>query len=112
MSFFAITGIVLVAVLAGWVFLPFMPSFIWALVMSRVVRQFYLKTLRHCSAAVAAGLMVLLVTLAVILPLSFLGGKLVYEAARSYQSFEQQFSLSLSLQSGRDLVDRLPLPAA
>jgi predicted PurR-regulated permease PerM len=108
----AIAGIVLIAALAGWVFLPFMPPFIWALVMARVVRPFYLRTLRHCSATVAAGLMVLLVTVAVILPLSFLGGKLVYEASRSYHAFEQQFSLDFSPQSAWELVDRLPLPDA
>lgn len=112
MHFFAITGIVFVTTLAGWVFLPFMPAFIWALIMARVVRPLYLKTLRHCSAAVAAGLMVLLVTVAGILPLSFLGGKLAYEAARSYQAFEQQFSLDFSLQAVWKLVDRLPLPDA
>lgn len=110
MSFFANTGIVLVAALAGWVFLPFLPSFIWALVMARVVRPLYLRTLHRFSAAVAAGLMVLLVTLVGILPLSVLGGKLVYEAARSYQTFDQQFTLNISQQSVKALVDRLPLP--
>jgi len=112
MSFFAISGIVFVAVLAGWVFVPFMPSFIWALVMARVMRPLYLKTLHRFPAALAAGIMVLLVTLAVLLPLSVLGGKLVYEAARSYQAFEQHFTLSLSPQSVRSMLDRLPLPDA
>jgi predicted PurR-regulated permease PerM len=112
MNFFAISGIVLVVTLAGWIFLPFVPSFIWALVMARVVRPIYLKTLHHCSPSLAAGIMVILVTLAVILPLSFLGGKLVFEAARSYQTFERKVTVDLSPRAVENLIDRLPLPAA
>jgi predicted PurR-regulated permease PerM len=60
----------------------------------------------------AAALMTVLVTMAVIIPLTFVGGKLVYEASNSYQTI---VSLNLKKQSPRmlqDMVDRLPLPAA
>jgi predicted PurR-regulated permease PerM len=110
MNFFANAGIVLIVVLAGWVFLPFFPSFIWALVMAQVVRPIYVRTLRYFSPAVAATLMVVLVTLAVIIPLTLVGGKLVYEAADSYQAFDQKRIKNLSLNSVRNLVDRVPLP--
>ena len=110
MNIFANTGILLIVVLAGWIFLPFIPSFIWALVMARVVRPIYLRALRHCSATIASLLMVVLVTLAVLIPLSLLATKLVYEAARSYQLFGQWLTMNLSLQSVKNIVNRLPLP--
>jgi predicted PurR-regulated permease PerM len=112
MNFFANAGIILIVALSGWIFLPFLPSFIWALVMAQVVRPIYVRTLRHLSQAVAAGFMVILVTFAVITPLSFVGGKLVYEAASAYQTFSQKGITSFSLQSARNLVKKIPLPAA
>ena len=44
MNFFAITGIVLVAVIAGWVFLPFMPSFIESMKSRGTLLSIYLLT--------------------------------------------------------------------
>jgi predicted PurR-regulated permease PerM len=110
MNIFANTGILLIVVLAGWVFLPFIPSFIWALVMARVVRPIYLRALQYCSATIASLLMVVFVTLAVLIPLSLLATKLVYEAARSYQLFGQWLTMNLSLQSVKNIINRLPLP--
>ncbi|MDD2734751.1 MAG: AI-2E family transporter [Desulfuromonadaceae bacterium] len=112
MNLLAKTGIILIIALAGWVFLPFIPAFIWALVMARVVQPIYMKTLRHCSAPVASLLMVGLVTLAVLIPLSLLATKLVYEAARSYHLFGQWVTTNLSLQWVKSAIDSLPLPDA
>ncbi|HIJ88623.1 MAG TPA: AI-2E family transporter [Desulfuromonadales bacterium] len=110
MNLFAKAGTILIIVLAGWVFLPFIPPFIWALVMARVVQPIYVKTLRHCSAPIASLLMVALVTLAVLIPLSLLATKLVYEAARSYHLFGQWVTMNMSLQWVKSVVNRLPLP--
>jgi len=112
MSFFANAGVVFVVALAGWVFLPFLPSFIWALVMFQVVRPLHRKILLRLSPGVTAAAMVVLVTLALIVPLSFVGGNLVYEAANAYQSFEKQGMKRLSVQSLTRTLDRLPLPDA
>ena len=110
MNLLAKTGTILIIVLAGWVFLPFSHPFIWALVMARVVQPIYVKTQRHCSAPIASLLMVGLVTLAVLIPLSLLATKLVYEAARSYHLFGQWLTTNLSLQWVKSIVNRLPLP--
>ena len=112
MSFFANAGIVLVVALAGWIFLPFLPSFIWALVMFQVVHPVHQKFLRRFSPGLAAAAMVVLVTLAVIIPLSFVGGNLVYEAANAFQSFQQQDMKRFSAQSVSRMINRLPLPEA
>lgn len=110
MNVMANTGIILIVVLAGWVFLPFLPSFIWALVMARVVQPIYVRALRRFSAPIASLLMVILVTLAVLVPLSLLATKLVYEAARTYHLFGQWLTTNLSLQSVKMFINRLPLP--
>ena len=110
MNFFANAGIVLIAVLAGWIFLPFFPSFIWALVMAQVVRPLYVRALHFLSPTVAAAVMAVIVTLAGIIPLSFVGGKLAYEAASGYQAFKTAGIKNLTPHSARNFVDRLPLP--
>jgi predicted PurR-regulated permease PerM len=110
MNFFANAGIVLVVALAGWVFLPFLPSLIWALVICQVVRPLQRKFLLRLSPGVAAAALVVLVTLAVIVPLSFVGGKLVYEATDAYQAFQKEGMKQLSVQSLTNVVNRLPLP--
>ena len=110
MNFFANTGIVLIAVLAGRIFLPFFPSFIWALVMAQVVRPLYVRALNFLSPMVAAAVMAVIVTLAGIIPLSFVGGKLTYEAASGYQAFKTVGLKNLTQHSVRNFVDRLPLP--
>jgi predicted PurR-regulated permease PerM len=110
MNFFANAGIICVVALAGWIFLPFLPSFIWALVIFQVVSPLHRKFLLRFPPAMAAAAMVVLVTLAVIVPLSFVGGKLVYEASSAFQSFQNEGMKRFSVQSVTTFVSRLPLP--
>jgi predicted PurR-regulated permease PerM len=111
MSFFANAGVVLVVGLAGWVFLPFLPSFIWALVIYQVVRPLHRKFLLRLSPGLTAAALVVLVTLAMIVPLSFVGGKLVIEATNAYQLFQKEgMTKQLTVQSVTEWVNRLPLP--
>lgn len=111
MIFFAYSGIFAIILLATYVCLPFLPAFVWALVIYQAGHPLHQRLLRHTSPLQASLLMLIIVLLTIVVPLSLLGGQLVIEASTAYQQLEAQGFTAPSAESLRQLLLNSPLPA-
>lgn len=110
MNVLAQLGIVAILLLAGRICLPFLPAFVWALVIYQVGQPLQRRLLLRFSPRRTSLLMLLVVILTIIIPVSLVGGQLALEAASAFQKLEQNDSLVPSAEAVRQMVARLPLP--
>jgi predicted PurR-regulated permease PerM len=110
MIFFAHFGILAIILLTGYICLPFLPAFVWALVIHQAGLPLERRLLQHFSPLRTSLLMLLIVLLTIIVPLSLLGGQLVVEASSAYQKLETQGFTTPTAESLRQLILNLPLP--
>jgi len=108
---FGTIGVLAICALVFWICLPFLPSFIWALVIYQVLSPARRTLSAKFSRTAAAALMVLIITLAGVVPLTLIGGQLAYEATSAVQSFQGKTLGKISIASVQKKVDSLPLPA-
>jgi predicted PurR-regulated permease PerM len=108
---FGTVGIVAICALASWICLPFLPPFIWALVIYQVLSPLHRKLSARFSRTAAAAMMVVIVALTGVVPLTVVGGQLAYEATSAVQSFQGKNLGRISVASIQKKVDALPLPA-
>ena len=111
MFFFAYFGILAIILMAGYICFPFLPAFVWALVIYQAGLPLQQRLLRHCSQLRTSLLMLLIVLLTIIVPLSLLGGRLIIEASAAYQRLEAQGFTTPSAESLRQLLLNAPFPA-
>ena len=111
MIFFAYFGILAIILLAGYICLPFLPAFAWALIIYQAGLPLQQKLRRHCSPLQTSLLMLLIVLLTIIIPLALLGGQIVIEASAAYQRLDAQGYTTPSAESLRQLLISFPLPA-
>lgn len=111
MFFFAYFGIIAIILLTGYICLPFLPAFAWALVVYQAGLPLQRRLQRNFSPLRTSLLMLLIVLLTIIIPLSLLGGQLVIEASTAYQKLEAQGFTTPSAESLRQLLLNSPLPA-
>lgn len=107
---FGTIGILSICTLFSLVCLPFLSPFIWALVIYQVLSPLHRKLSTRFSKSGAATAMVIIVTLAGVVPLSAVGGQLAYETAGAIQSFQGKSIGRISIASIQKKVDSLPLP--
>ena len=110
MIFFAYFGILAIILLTGYICLPFLPAFVWALIIYQAGLPLQRRLLRRFSLLRTALLMLLIVLLTIIVPLSLLGGQLVIEASAAYQRLEAQGFTTPSAESLRQLLHNSPIP--
>lgn len=111
MIFFAYFGILAIIVLAGYICLPFLPAFAWALIIYQAGLPLQHKLQRHCSPLQTSLLMLLIVLLTIIVPLALLGGQIAIEASAAYQRLDAQGFTAPSAESLRQMLLNSPLPA-
>ncbi len=111
MIFFAYFGILAIILLAGYICLPFLPAFAWALIIYQAGLPLQRRLQRHCSPLQTSLLMLLIVLLTIIVPLALLSGQIVIEASAAYQRLEAQGYTTPSAESLRQLLLNSPLPA-
>lgn len=111
MIFFAYFGILAIILLTGYICLPFLSAFVWALVIYQAGLPLQRRLLLRCSPLQTSLLMLLIVLITIIVPLSLLGGQLVIEASTAYKRLEDQGFTTPSAESLRQLILNLPLPA-
>jgi predicted PurR-regulated permease PerM len=112
MIFFSYFGILAIIVLTGYICLPFLPAFVWALIIYQAGLPLERRLLRHFSPLQTSLLMLLTVLLTIIVPLALLGGQIVIEASAAYQRLEAQGFTAPSAESLRQLLLNSPLPAS
>lgn len=112
MIFFAYFGILSIILLTGYICRPFLPAFVWALIIYQAGLPLQRRLRRHCSPVQTSLLMLFTVLLTVVVPLSLVGGQLVIEASAAYQRLEAQGFTSPSAESLRQLLLNSPLPAS
>lgn len=110
MFFFAYFGILAITLLAGYICLPFLPAFVWALIIYQAGLPLQRRLQQHFSPLQTSLLMLLIVLLTIIIPLSLLGGQLVIEASAAYQRLEAQGITTPTADSLRQLILNSPLP--
>ena len=110
MIFFAYFGILAIILLAGYICLPFLPAFAWALIIYQAGFPLQRRLQRHCSTLQTSLLMLLIVLLTIIVPLALLGGQIAIEASAAYQRLEAQGFTTPSAESLRQLLLNSPLP--
>lgn len=110
MIFFAYSGILAIILLTGYICRPFLPAFVWALIIYQAGLPLQRRLLRRYSPLQTSFFMLLIVLLTIIVPLSLLGGQLVVEASSAYQRLEAQGFTTPSAESLRQLLLSLPLP--
>lgn len=111
MFFFAYFGILAIILLTGYICRPFLPAFVWALVIYQAGLPLQRRLLLRCSPLQTSLLMLLVVLLTIIVPLALIGGQLVIEAAAAYQRLEAQGFTTPSAESLRQMILNSPLPA-
>lgn len=111
MIFFAYFGILAIILLAGYICLPFLPAFAWALIIYQAGLPLQQRLQRHYSPLQTSLLMLLIVLLTIIAPLALLSGQIVIEASAAYQRLEAQGFTAPSAESLRQLLLNSPLPA-
>lgn len=109
---FAFLGILCILLLTAYIFLPFFPAFVWALVVYLAGLPLQRRLLRRYSAMKTALFMLVIVILTIIIPISLLGSKLVIEASTAYQKLAEQGITAPSAESFLRLIDNLPLPTS
>jgi predicted PurR-regulated permease PerM len=112
MIFFSYFGILAIIVLTGYICLPFLPAFVWALIIYQAGLPLERRLLRHFSPLQTSLLMLLTVLLTIIVPLALLGGQIIIEASAAYQRLEAQGFTAPSAESLRQLLLNFPLPAS
>lgn len=110
MIFFAYLGILAIVLLTGYICRPFLPAFVWALVIYQAGLPLQRRFLQRYSTLRSSLLMLFIVLLTIIVPLALLGGQLVVEASAAYQRLEAQGFTTPSAESLRQLILSLPLP--
>jgi predicted PurR-regulated permease PerM len=110
MMFFAHFGILAIILLAGYICLPFLPAFAWALIIYQAGLPLERRLQQHCSPLQTSLIMLLIVLLTIIVPLALLGGQIVIEASAAYQRLEAQGFTTPSAESLRQLLLNSPLP--
>lgn len=111
-KYFGILGILAIAGLFCWVLTPFIPSVIWALVLYQVLSPLHRKLSGYLSRSLAAAAMVVVVTLAGVIPLTLVGGQLAYEATMAVQSIQAKELHKISIATLQKKLDSIKLPAA
>jgi len=111
MIFFAYSGISAIILLVTYICLPFLPAFVWALIIYQAGRPLQQRLLQHTSPLQASLLMLIIVLITVIVPLSLLGAQLAIEASTAYQQLEARGFTTPSAESLRQLILNSPLPA-
>jgi predicted PurR-regulated permease PerM len=112
MIFFGYLGILSIILLAGYITWPFLPAFVWALIIYQAGLPLQRRLQQRFSTVQTSLLMLLLVILTIIVPLSLVGGQLVIEASAAYQRLEAQGFTTPSAESLRQLILSLPLPVS
>lgn len=107
MKYFALLAALGILLLAGWVCLPFLPAFVWALIIYQVGQPLQKRLLLRFSSTQTAVLMLSIVTLTLVIPVSLIGTRLVIEATHAYQQLE---TVQISPASIQRFVAELPLP--
>ncbi|PKN11301.1 MAG: hypothetical protein CVU69_13285 [Deltaproteobacteria bacterium HGW-Deltaproteobacteria-4] len=111
MIFFAYFGILAIVLLTGYICLPFLPAFAWALIIYQAGLPLQQRLQRHCSPLQTSLLMLFIVLLTIIVPITLLGGQIIIEASAAYQRLEAQGFTTPSAESLRQLLLNSPLPA-
>jgi predicted PurR-regulated permease PerM len=110
MIFFAYFGILAIILLTGYVCRPFLPAFVWALIIYQAGIPLQRRLQRRFSPLQTSLLMLLIVLLTIIIPLSLVSSQLIIEASAAYQRLEAQGFTTLSAESLRQLILQSPLP--
>jgi len=110
MIFFAYFSILAIILLTGYICFPFLPAFVWALVIYQAGLPLERRLLRHFTRLQTSLFMLLIVLLTIIAPFSLLGGQIVIEASAAYQRLDAQGFTSPSAESLRQLLHNSPLP--
>jgi predicted PurR-regulated permease PerM len=110
MMFFAYLGILAIILLAGYICLPFLPAFAWALIIYQAGLPLQRRLRQHCTPLQTSLLMLFIVLLTIIVPLALLGGQIIIEASAAYQRLEAQGVTTPSAESLRQLILNSPLP--
>lgn len=110
MAFFAYFGILCIILLTGYICLPFIPAFVWALIVYQAGLPLQRRLQLHYSTTLTSLIMLIIVILTIIIPISLVGGQLVIEATSAFQRLEAQGITSPSADSLRSLVLNSPLP--
>lgn len=112
MIFFAYLGILCIILLTAYICLPFLPAFIWALIIYQVGLPLQRRLLRRYSPMRTSLFMLLIALLTIIIPVALVGGQLVIEATTAYQDLAEQGITTPSAESLRRLIINSPLPAS
>lgn len=111
MFFFAYFGILAIILLTGYICLPFLPAFAWALIIYQAGLPVQQRLQRHFSPLQTSLLMLVIALLTIIIPLALLGGQIVIEASAAYQRLDAQGYTTPSAESLRQILLSAPLPA-
>lgn len=111
MIFFAYLGIIAVMLLTGYICRPFLPAFVWALVIYQAGLPLHRRLLKRFSSLRSSLLMLAIVLLTIIVPLSLISSQLVIEASSAYQRLEAKGFTAPSAESLQQFILSSPLPA-
>ena len=111
MNFFAYLGIICIILLTGYICSPFLPAFVWALVIYQAGLPLQRRLRRRYSAIRTSLLMLLIILLTIIIPISLVGGLLVIEATTAFQRLQMQEIVTPTTESLQRLIVNFPLPA-
>lgn len=110
MRFFAYLGTLCILALAAYITLPFLPAFVWALIIYQAGLPLQRRLQQRYSATQTSVIMLLVVLLTIIIPVLLVGGQLGVEAANAFKRFEVLGLTAPTAESLRQWIINSPLP--
>lgn len=111
MGFFANFGILSILLLALYICLPFVPAFIWAVIVYQAGLPLQRRIRQRYSTTQTSLLMLLVVFLTIIIPVFLVGGQLGIEATNTFQRLQEEGISAPTTESLRQAILNSPLPA-
>lgn len=111
MIFFAYIGVLFIIFLTGFICSPFLPAFIWALIVYQAGLPLQQRLRVRYSPTLTSFFMLLIVLLTIIIPISLVSSQLVIETTTAYQRLNEQGLTAPSAESLQRMVLNSSLPA-